>query len=615
MSLFRFGVFKLHAAPTGDESNTASTSEAAIEESVANNPTDKSDSETDSDIRQPKKRKKTNPVRKYDPSYLTYGFISVELEETPRPLCLVCKEILANSSMAPVKLERHLRTKHPEVRNEKVEYFERLKIETKQQSKSMDSFAHSEIAAIHSSFVVSYEIAKAKKPYSIGEELLQPCLSKVVKIMLGTSAAAKIDTVPLSRRTITRRFSEMTSDVEEQLCSRLKESVHFALQFDESTDVANQAILVGFVRYAYELKIVEDIFCMCSLPSKTTAEEIFKAIDGKFNEYQLDWRNVVALCTDGAAAMTGVKKGVATRISDVANESFVSSHCIIHLEALASKKLSPVLNETLKLAVKIINNVKAKPLSSRIFALICSQMDSEHNTLLLHAEVRWLSRGKTLSRLFELRKELIAYFEEFIATNKKKPRNKKPKPKKCRTMPADLVSDDEESEDVVVEDDTRKQSLPEEILLEKLKDDEWVSTLAYLSDIFAYLNELNVSTQGRKMNCFNLWNKIEAFRKKLTIWQGQVEAKNLISFPLTYGLVAESESLVDYIQPIMNDHLQQLIGYFGTYFPDNIDPRKSYIWVVNPFLNVNEPNLLTPTERDQLIGNVITRMSMIQSIY
>jgi hypothetical protein len=37
-------------------------------------------------------------------------------------------------------------------------------------------------------------------------------------------------------------------------------------------------------------------------------------------------------------------------------------------------------------------------------------MDSDYQQLLLHTEVRWLSRGKVLSRLFELRDEIRVLF-------------------------------------------------------------------------------------------------------------------------------------------------------------------------------------------------------------
>lgn len=587
MSLFRFGFTNKSKSRDNDPSGPSpSTSKAATEdESVASVPSHISGSESDSDIRQPAKRKKTNVVRKYDPTYLSFGFVSVDSGEKPRPLCVVCKELLANSSMLPTKLIRHFTTKHPELKDKPAEYFVQLKTELRYQSKSMDSYTHSELAAIESSFVVSYEIAKAKKPFSVGEQLIQPCLSKVSQIMFGPSGEKKIEMIPLSHQTIGRRFSEMANDVVNQLCARLNKSINFALQFDESTDITNQAILVGFVRYVHDFKIVEDIFCLCSLPDRTTGEKIFEALENKFQEYQLDWKSVVGLCTDGAAAMRGAYKGLTKRISDVANENFVSAHCILHLEALASKKMCPILNETLQMAVKLINNVKASSLNSRIFSLICSEMGSEHETLLLHADVRWLSRGKTLSRLFELRNELIAYFEKYIREHKEKPKKRTAK------------SDEEEAEP--------PKPSPEKIFLEKLKDDEWLATLAYLADIFAFLNELCLQTQGKKMNCFHLWNKIEAFQKRLSIWETQVRAMDLTSFALTNGLLTENDILIDYIQPIALNHLQAIISYFDSYFPESIDPRASFLWVVNPFLNANEPNLLTPAEKNELLGNFI----------
>ena len=51
-------------------------------------------------------------VRKYDDTYLKMGFTENEDEEDPRPRCVICYEQLANESMRPNKLLRHVETKH-----------------------------------------------------------------------------------------------------------------------------------------------------------------------------------------------------------------------------------------------------------------------------------------------------------------------------------------------------------------------------------------------------------------------------------------------------------------------------------------------------------------------
>jgi hypothetical protein len=78
------------------------------------------------------------------------------------------------------------------------------------------------------------------------------------------------------------------------------------------------------------------------------------------------------------------------------NNSVICNHSIIHKQALASKKVYPILHETLTEAVKIINFIKSRPLNTILFRQLCAQMDSEHIGLLFHSEIRWLSRGTVL---------------------------------------------------------------------------------------------------------------------------------------------------------------------------------------------------------------------------
>ena len=59
----------------------------------------------------------------------------------------------------------------------------------------------------------------------------------------------------------------------------------------------------------------------------------------------------------------------------------------------------------------MVNFVKSKPLQSRLFEKFCEEMGSNHKTLLLHTEIRWLSRGKVLTKLAELREEVSMFLE------------------------------------------------------------------------------------------------------------------------------------------------------------------------------------------------------------
>ena len=109
--------------------------------------------------------------------------------------------------------------------------------------------------------------------------------------------------------------------------------------------------------------------------------------------------------------MTGKHGGVVTRMKQVAPGAKFT-HCSIHREALACKAMTATLKTVLDQSVKVVNFIKARALNLRLFSIICSEMGSEHNTLLLLTEVRWLSRGKVLSRLFELRSEVQIFLLE-----------------------------------------------------------------------------------------------------------------------------------------------------------------------------------------------------------
>ena len=126
--------------------------------------------------------------------------------------------------------------------------------------------------------------------------------------------------------------------------------------------------------------------------------------------------------------------------------------------------MSPELQEVLSIAVKTINYIKKNALHSRCFSALCEGLDSGHLQLLYHREARWLSKGRFLNRLFELRQQVCIFLSD-----KHSP------------------------------------------LADHYVDDCFCGKLAYLSDVFHQLNQLNLSMQGRNSSSLHCLSALLCF--------------------------------------------------------------------------------------------------------
>ena len=120
---------------------------------------------------------------------------------------------------------------------------------------------------VKASYLVALRVARAKKAHTVAEELILPSAVDMCDTVLGKESAAKLKSIPLSDNTIARRIEDMSDDIKAQLIDRLKQG-YFAIQLDESTDIASQSQLLVYVRYCWEEEMIEDFLFCYAMPSR-----------------------------------------------------------------------------------------------------------------------------------------------------------------------------------------------------------------------------------------------------------------------------------------------------------------------------------------------------------
>ncbi|KAM3877110.1 protein FAM200A-like [Diretmus argenteus] len=398
--------------------------------------------------------------------------------------------------------------------------------------------------ATEASLRVAWVLGKNQNPFS-DAEVVKECLDGIVEAMFEgkekQEMSEKCKQIPLSNCTSTRRTEVLADDVVKQLTDDIKNAQCISLAVDESTDSTGKAQLCVFVRYFSKVKgkFCEDLLGLTTLNAHTRGEDIYAAIMQMLNERGIDIKTVVSIATDGAPAMIGKEKGAVQRLKEH-HPDLLSYHCIIHQSVLCAS-LGKEYSDVMENIMKLVNYLRASSaLQHSLLRAFLTEVNAAYDDLLLHSNVRWLSRRRVLERFWAVRKDL----EMFLSEQK----NAK----------------------------ARKH-------LDFLQDDNNMELVAFLVDITSHLNELNLKLQGQGNTVCDLMAAVRSFERRLENFKSDITEAHL-HFP----------TLLQQTNGNHHHHHVSFLGRLAENFSSRFDSfnvgRQLLLCIGSPFLvkNVEE---------------------------
>lgn len=467
-----------------------------------------------------------------------------QINDEGKPRCMVCHSTL--QVYKPANMERHYLTVH----NKDFNYLsndECLKKKAAIKEMYFKQFPKKDIidfkyAAAKASYVVSFNLANANKPFTDGDFLKQN-MTDVLECFgeKGKEFSKHISSLTLSRNTVARKVDEIAAQIVSSLKTKIKSAKYVSICLDESTDCVNTSQLSIFIRSVSEkFEMIEDFLSLVPLHGTTKGIDVYNAVEKVLREFDA-LAKLCSVCTDGAPAMIGHINGFVGHLKK--NGTVVPNyHCAIHQEALCSKSIQ--LKDTMQTVCNIVNRLKGghNALTHRKLKSFLEEVEAEHNDVLLYTEVRWLSRGKCLKRFFGLKKEICLFIES-----------------------------------------AKIAALQE--YLEKIKGVKFQMELAFLTDITGILNDLNLKLQIKGQSIFELSSSISGFKKKIVLLKDAISNNNLCHFKSCQIVLNENPN-VDF--SIYTPEIEKLVQDLDNRFKDFADVFKLAEIFANPFSVVIE---------------------------
>ncbi|XP_034452049.1 general transcription factor II-I repeat domain-containing protein 2A-like [Hippoglossus hippoglossus] len=250
-----------------------------------------------------------------------------------------------------------------------------------------------------------------------------------------------------------------------------------------------------------DFEITEELAAMRSIKGTTTGSDLFTEVNAFLDKLGLKWDKLAGVTTDGFLNLTGKNVGLLKRMQDKVSEinpelKLLFLHCIIHQEVLYKSVLK--INHVTDVVTKLVNFIRTRALNHRQFVALLEEHETEHGDIGYHTAVRWLSLGKVLKRVWDLRAEI----REF-----------------CEKKGKDI---------------------------QELSDADWMADLAFAVDVTALMNELNTKLQGKGLFAHEMYSLVKAFMTKLQFLSSQLEGYILNHMPT----LKEATPSVDHLRRV-----------------------------------------------------------------
>ncbi|XP_026214156.1 SCAN domain-containing protein 3-like, partial [Anabas testudineus] len=456
----------------------------------------------------------------------------------------ICSESVALIKSANVK--RHYETKHKgfehmyplksEVRSKKVES---LRSQYDQSTRILSHTFTAQQRAHECSLRVAWILGKHKKPFTDGG-VIQECMSAVAETLLEgknqQELCDKIKQIPMSASSATKKSEILAYDVLTQLDEAMLKAPCVGLAVDESTDMCDNAQLLVYVRFfnTDQKAFCEDLLGVTPLKTSTRGEDIYVAIKEMLAKRGVEPKKVVSITTDGAPAMIGREKGAVARLKED-NPELIAYHCIIHQSVLCAS-LSDEHAQVMITMMKMINFLRASSsYQHRMLREFLREVDANADDLLLHNNVRWLSKGRVLARFWSIRREVASFLAQL------------------KNQKAAQLS----------------------VFLE---DEKQMDNVAFLVDITSHLNELNLRLQGKDNSICELLRAIRSFQRKLEVFKEDLQA-DCEHFPAVQEQVQGQRDVSSFV-----DFIDNMIINFSNRFDSFSFGQQLTMFIQNPFL-------------------------------